>query len=172
MNNRSRDRNLGKEIGIVITTILVSQLCASKFLGGWPSAFYVFGRESLHFSIFIQWRSSGVLCCLWFIGWCFFAYNSPSEHPRITYSEKLYLLRCIPKSKKVISNNPTLGKLHLFSFQSATPWSQIFKCVPLYGIAVQHICTNFIFYILLTSLPTYFSTILRFNLQQVNERID
>ena len=39
--------------------------------------------------------------------------------------------------------------------------------MPLYGIAVHHICTNFVFYILLTSLPTYFSTILRFNLQQV-----
>ncbi len=36
--------NLGKEIGIVITTIIVSQLCSSTFLGGWPSAFYVFGK--------------------------------------------------------------------------------------------------------------------------------
>jgi hypothetical protein len=36
--------NAGKEIGIVITTIIVSQLCASPFLGGWPSAFYVFGK--------------------------------------------------------------------------------------------------------------------------------
>jgi hypothetical protein len=43
----------------------------------------------------------GVLSCLWFIGWVLYAYNSPSEHPRITYSEKLYLLRCIPKQKKV-----------------------------------------------------------------------
>ncbi|CAF0904028.1 unnamed protein product [Rotaria sordida] len=123
----------GKEIGIVVTTPLVSLLCASTFLGGWPSAFYVFG----------------VLSCLWFIGWALYAYNSPSEHPRITYEEKLYLLRCIPKPKK-----------------SPTPWYDIITCVPLYGIAIQHICTNFVFYILLTSLPTYFSTILRFNLKQ------
>jgi hypothetical protein len=78
-------RNLGKEIGIIITTPLVSLLCGSTFLGGWPSAFYVFG----------------ILSCLWFIGWVFYAYNSPSEHPRIRYAEKLYLLRCIPKPKKV-----------------------------------------------------------------------
>lgn len=123
----------GKEIGIVITTIVASQLCASTFLGGWPSAFYIFG----------------ILCCIWFVGWIFYGYNSPTEHPRIAYSEKLYLLRTIPKQKK-----------------SATPWFQILTNVPLYAIAVQHVCTNFVFYILLTTLPTYFSTILRFNLKQ------
>ncbi|CAF1238810.1 unnamed protein product [Adineta ricciae] len=123
----------GKEIGIIVTTPLVSLLCESTFFGGWPSAFYIFG----------------LLSCLWFIGWIFYAYNSPAEHPRISNSEKVYLLRCIPRAKK-----------------SSTPWKHILTCVPLYGIAIQHICTNFVFYILLTSLPTYFSTILRFNLQQ------
>lgn len=43
----------------------------------------------------------GLLSTLWFVGWCFFAYNSPSEHPRITYAEKLYLLRSVPKPKRV-----------------------------------------------------------------------
>lgn len=97
---------IGKEIGIVVTTILVSQLCTSTFLGGWPSAFYVFGRESLfHSSVYVYFVRQGLLSCLWFIGWSFFAFNSPSEHPRITYSEKFYLLRSIPKSKKVPSKN-------------------------------------------------------------------
>lgn len=50
--------------------------------------------------------------------------------------------------------------------QSRVPWLNIVTCVPMYAIAVNHICSNFIFYILLTSLPTYFSTILRFNLQE------
>ncbi|CAF1419651.1 unnamed protein product [Rotaria magnacalcarata] len=123
----------GKEIGIVITTPLVSQLCASKIFGGWPSAFYV----------------CGVLSCLWFIGWALYGHNSPAEHPRITYEEKLYLLRCVPKQKRC-----------------PIPWCRIMTCIPLYGIAIQHVCTNFVFYILLTSLPTYFSTILRFNLKE------
>ncbi|CAF1421216.1 unnamed protein product, partial [Rotaria sp. Silwood1] len=32
--------SIGKEFGIVIITPLVSLLCTSTFLGGWPSAFY------------------------------------------------------------------------------------------------------------------------------------
>ena len=44
---------------------------------------------------------SGLLSCLWFVGWSLFAFNSPAEHPRITYEEKLFLLRSVPKPKKV-----------------------------------------------------------------------
>ena len=44
---------------------------------------------------------SGFLACFWFIGWTLFAFNSPSEHPRITYTERLYLLRTVPKPKRV-----------------------------------------------------------------------
>ncbi|CAF1248536.1 unnamed protein product [Didymodactylos carnosus] len=33
----------GTNFGIIITTPLVSLLSSSKFLGGWPSVFYVFG---------------------------------------------------------------------------------------------------------------------------------
>ena len=94
--------DLGKEIGIVLTTPLVSQLCASTFLGGWPSAFYLSGKYLV--SSLPQQSNvahAGLVSCLWFIGWSLFAYNSPSEHPRITYAEKLYLLRSVPKPKKV-----------------------------------------------------------------------
>lgn len=33
----------GATIGIIFTTPLVSIMVEDKFLGGWPSAFYVFG---------------------------------------------------------------------------------------------------------------------------------
>jgi ACS family sodium-dependent inorganic phosphate cotransporter-like MFS transporter 5 len=36
---------IGKEIGVVVSTPLAGILCASNFLGGWPSAFYVFGKN-------------------------------------------------------------------------------------------------------------------------------
>ncbi|CAF4331372.1 unnamed protein product [Rotaria sp. Silwood2] len=127
--------SIGKEFGIVMITPLVSLLCASTFLDGWPSAFYV----------------TGLFTCVWFVGWCFFAYNSPSEHPRIGSEEKAFLLECVPKPKQI-----------------RTPWFHIATCVPLYGIAINHICLNFVYYILLTSLPTYFSTILQFNLRRVS----
>lgn len=36
---------IGKEIGVVVTTPVSGILCSSDFLGGWPSAFYVFGKN-------------------------------------------------------------------------------------------------------------------------------
>ncbi|CAF4604002.1 unnamed protein product [Rotaria socialis] len=55
----------GSNFGIIITTPLMSITIEEYFLGGWPSAFYVFG----------------MLSCLWFTGWCRFGYNSPDQHP-------------------------------------------------------------------------------------------
>jgi hypothetical protein len=49
----------------------------------------------------------------------------------------------------------------------ATPWRKIACCPPIYGIAIIHVCHNFIYNTLFTSLPIYFSTILNFNLHQV-----
>ncbi|CAF1395431.1 unnamed protein product, partial [Didymodactylos carnosus] len=74
----------GTNFGIIITTSLVSLLSTSKFLGGWPSIFYVVG----------------IFSCLWFIGWSCFAYNSPSVHPRISAKEKTYLLQYSSPSSK------------------------------------------------------------------------
>jgi ACS family sodium-dependent inorganic phosphate cotransporter-like MFS transporter 5 len=34
----------GANFGIIFTTPLVSVMIEQKFLGGWPSAFYVFGK--------------------------------------------------------------------------------------------------------------------------------
>ena len=67
-----------------MTTPLAGYLCASDFLGGWPAAFYVFG----------------VITCIWFVFWCFFAYNTPDQHPRCTESERTYLLAHLPKTEK------------------------------------------------------------------------
>jgi hypothetical protein len=44
----------GKEVGVIVTTPLAGLLCASTFLGGWPSAFYVFGMNNNDILIFHQ----------------------------------------------------------------------------------------------------------------------
>ncbi|CAF1302986.1 unnamed protein product [Adineta steineri] len=123
----------GKEVGVVVTTPLAGILCASAFLGGWPSSFYVFG----------------VITCIWFIFWCFFAYNSPSQHPRCSKKERDYITAVLPKPKKL-----------------KTPWLAIATSIPFWSIAIASTCVQFVYYVLLTSLPTYFATILRFNLQK------
>ncbi|CAF1524391.1 unnamed protein product [Rotaria magnacalcarata] len=125
----------GTSIGIIFTTPLVSIMSENGFIGGWPSAFYVFGIAS----------------CIWFIGWCFFSFNSPAEHPRISKEERSFLREHIP-------HHPLRNR--------TTPWKQIACCPSVYGIGINHVCFNFIYYTLLTSLPTYFATILNFNLHQ------
>ena len=39
--------------------------------------------------------------------------------------------------------------------------------MPFWSIGIAATCIQFVYYVLLTSLPTYFATILRFNLQKV-----
>jgi len=48
------------------------------------------------------------------------------------------------------------------------PWLQIFKCVPLYALAVAHFTCNIGYYTLLTTLPTYFGNILAFDMKSVS----
>ncbi|CAF4919716.1 unnamed protein product [Rotaria sp. Silwood1] len=140
----------GISMGIIFTTPLVSIMAANGFLGGWPSAFYVFSMVIIRNKIII-FLSLGIISCIWFIGWCFFGFNSPNEHPRISEKERIFLC-------KYIHPNPQKHR--------ATPWNKIACCAPLYGIAIMHVCYNFIYDTLLTTLPTYFATILNFNLQQ------
>ncbi|XP_069105865.1 sialin-like [Argopecten irradians] len=65
----------GATIGSVVVLPVTGILCDSSFLGGWPSAFYVFGGVSV----------------LWFIFWHFLIYETPSDHPRITAAEEIYI---------------------------------------------------------------------------------
>ncbi|CAF0742789.1 unnamed protein product [Adineta steineri] len=96
----------GANFGIILSTPLISYMIEDNFLGGWPSAFYVFG----------------VISCLWFVGWCFFGFNSPDQHPRISKKELLYIQKNTATTRKRIK----------------TPWVKIFTCPPVYAIAVMH----------------------------------
>lgn len=58
----------GFQIGTVIGLVLSGWLCSSTFLGGWPSAFYVFGVCGL----------------VWGVAWCCFIYERPEEHPGLS----------------------------------------------------------------------------------------
>jgi ACS family sodium-dependent inorganic phosphate cotransporter-like MFS transporter 5 len=93
----------GKEFGVIVTTPLAGLLCASNFLGGWPAAFYVFGKNDrvILFVVIVFWICIGIITCIWFIFWCFFAYNSPLQHPRCSEKERWYLTASLPKPKKV-----------------------------------------------------------------------
>jgi hypothetical protein len=45
----------------------------------------------------------GATSCLWFVGWCYFGFNSPDDHPRITNEERIYLANhIVNNSHKVL----------------------------------------------------------------------
>lgn len=57
---------------------------------GWEIVFYV----------------SGILGSIWYIGWIYFVYDSPAEHPRIAKHEKEYIQNALGHSvsKDSVSN--------------------------------------------------------------------
>ncbi|GIY43899.1 hypothetical protein CDAR_120361 [Caerostris darwini] len=65
----------GSAIGTVVSLAVSGALCETSFLGGWPSAFYVFG----------------LLGCLWFLLWITLVYDTPHSHPHITEEELLFI---------------------------------------------------------------------------------
>lgn len=52
----------------------------------------------------------------------------------------------------------------------SVPLLSMITSVPLWAIIITQMCSNWTFYTLLTSLPTYMSQVLHFDLQSVRSR--
>lgn len=62
-----------------------------------------------------------------------------------------------------------LIKLLSFSFQTAVvPWCQIAKNPAFLAILVARFCVNWVLYALVTSIPTFMKTVLRYDIQSVS----
>ncbi|XP_018006492.2 sialin [Hyalella azteca] len=109
-------------------------MCNSSFLGGWPSVFYVFG-------------SLGVV---WSVFWFPLVYDNPAQHPRISKHELEYL--------------KPIAQLKTSTSAKKTPWKSIWTSKPVWSIIVIHFGFNWVFYTLLTELPTYLDRIQHFSL--------
>lgn len=94
---------------------------------GWPMVFYVFGGLGL----------------VWTAAWFRSAYNSPSEHPRIS-PEELALLHA-DAAPATVDKPPV-------------PWRQILSSSAVWALIINHFCSNWVFYMLLAWLPSYFRT--------------
>ncbi|KAK6638164.1 hypothetical protein RUM44_008592 [Polyplax serrata] len=122
----------GAQFGTIIALPVGGFLIPSA--GGWPSIFYVFGGIGVAWSIF----------------WCFFGYNSPSEHPFISKEERLYI-------EYSISNE--------FTTKLKTPWREIFTSPAMWALIVTHCAENFGFWTLMAEIPTYFDAVLKFKIE-------
>jgi len=127
----------GQHVGTIIALPLSGVLADSTFLGGWPSVFYVFG-------------SLGVI---WFICWCIYATNSPEVDKSISEEERSFIL-------------DSLKGCSAHAKESKTPWLAIFTSISVWAPIVGHTCNNWVWYMVLTGLPTYFEEVLDFKLKE------
>ncbi|XP_051247270.1 sialin [Dicentrarchus labrax] len=102
---------------------------------GWPAVFYICGGAG----------------CLWAVVWFIFVSDDPRTDPRISKEERDYIINSIGPQ----------GTGHGWS----VPLVPMLLSVPLWAIIVTQMCSNWSYYTLLTSLPTYMNNIMHFDLK-------
>lgn len=93
----------------------------------------------------------GIVGIIWFALWIWLVSDSPETHKSISQGEKEYIVSSLKNQ---------------LSSQKTVPWIPMLKSLPLWAIVVAHFSYNWMFYTLLTLLPTYMKEILRFNIQE------
>jgi MFS transporter, ACS family, solute carrier family 17 (sodium-dependent inorganic phosphate cotransporter), other len=93
----------------------------------------------------------GLLGFLWYAFWQFFASDSPETHSSIHPTEVQFIR----------TNSPSPPR------NEKTPWGLLLSKVPTWAIIINHFCSNWGFYVILTWLPTYFKQALGADLSKV-----
>ncbi|XP_054716199.1 sialin-like [Uloborus diversus] len=127
---------IGFGMGTVAGMNLSAYLCENGPFGGWPSAFYIVG----------------ILGCIWFALWTFLVSESPANHPFITTKE----------IKLIISDQKTRQDTKL----PPIPWKKMLTSVPFIALLITQIGDDWCFFTILNDLPTFFDTILHFNIEK------
>ncbi|XP_055943016.1 sialin-like [Argiope bruennichi] len=125
-------------LGIPIGNIIGSPI------SGYLSSSDLFGGWPSTFYLF------GTIGCVWFLLWCILAFETPECHPRISKTELLYIQQ--NKSEKSKKDVPI-------------PWKDIFLSFPMWAVIISHFGHNYAFLMFLTMMPTYFKTILHFDIK-------
>nr|XP_040045516.1 sialin isoform X1 [Gasterosteus aculeatus aculeatus]XP_040045517.1 sialin isoform X1 [Gasterosteus aculeatus aculeatus] len=102
---------------------------------GWPAVFYICGGSG----------------CLWSVFWFAFASDDPRTNRRISKEERDYIINSIGSQ----------GTGHGWS----VPVLPMLLSVPLWSIIITQMCSNWSYYTLLTSLPTYMNDIMHFDIK-------
>lgn len=124
----------GSDVGAVVAMMASGVLAESTFLGGWPSIFYVFGFAGI----------------VWFVTWSLLAFDTPSQHPRIS-SEELEF---------IIANQGN----EQAQLKRKVPWLKVLLSIPVWSSVLSHFGFNWIHYIFLSEMPTYLTSVLHYSL--------
>lgn len=91
----------------------------------------------------------GGLGLVWTVAWIFFGADCPSKHGRISQEERRYVEDGASTEEKEAV---------------PTPWKAIFTSLPFIAILVGHCGNNWGFFTLLTEIPSYMESILKFKI--------
>ncbi len=99
-------------------------------------------------SVFYVFGSIGLI---WFIFWHKFIVEKPETHPNISQAE----LQQIHSSCEVSDTSA-----------SAIPWRNILRSGPVWALIINHFCSSWGFYVLLSWLPSYFLSVHNLSIAQ------
>ncbi|KAJ4436796.1 hypothetical protein ANN_16928, partial [Periplaneta americana] len=130
--------------GLVFSAIHIGSVLAMSVTGllvdasGWPTVFYFFGAVAI----------------AWFIPWMIIVYETPEEHPRISYEEKTYLMKsCGSTDKKKVAQ--------------PVPWRSILTSAPVWAYMWMNFAITWEIYTFLSELPNYSKNVLHFNIREM-----
>ncbi|XP_028162788.1 putative inorganic phosphate cotransporter isoform X1 [Ostrinia furnacalis] len=126
---------LGGAIGTVVTWSLTGPLI-EKF--GWDYAFYI----------------PGIISTVWCLLWLVLVYDSPVKHPRISDSEKKYILEALGDKVHQSAKDTKI----------VPPFKSIFTSLPFLAMVILHYGSNWGLYFVMTAAPKFVSSALGFNL--------
>ena len=96
----------------------------------------------LNFGWPVVFYAFGGVGVIWTVVWFRRAYNSPGEHPTMSAAER----RLLEAAAGTAPVKPDL------------PWRAILSSTAVWALIVNHFCSNWLFYMLLAWLPSYFKT--------------
>ncbi|CAB3230190.1 unnamed protein product [Arctia plantaginis] len=120
--------SLGAAITMPICGFLIAHL-------GWESAFYF----------------TAIIGVMWSVAWFAVVYDTPAQHPRISETERNYLMKVIPQDSN--------GKGHM-----PIPWRGLLLCPAVWAIIFTHGASVFGYFTVVNQLPSYIESILHYDI--------
>ncbi|CAG5130576.1 unnamed protein product, partial [Candidula unifasciata] len=117
-------------------------LCLIPFDGGWPLIFYF----------------NGAVAIPWIIAWLLLSSRKPEDHPFISQKEKTYITSNRVGLSQDTANAQTAER---------PPYRRIFSSVPVISFIVSAVAVFFNVTILVTCMPVYMASLLKYSLQEV-----
>ncbi len=98
----------------------------------------------------IVFYACGLIGLVWCLVWFPSSYDQPADHPRMSAAERALLLAHAPE---------TAGT-------QPVPWGRLLRAPAVWALIINHLCTNWVFYVLLAWLPSYFRTALGLSIEK------